>query len=811
MIKSSTKNYFIGVFRGHRVRFDRTLIHLEQLSFIYLLEEIISKSIIEKWLPYWSEWSTVKSSLGAQPLDISIEIMENSAKHLEKMIQSMPYGDERTNLKISLLKQREKSLEMQIGSLLNYPNLSKEDVALIEASIGDKETNIMVKIEQVKQQETNLSDEIERMTHHKIRLENEIRWIQSKIDQGEEYPKDTLFPSEFIQNNDQFDPITMKLTNPKQWKQILVKHQMKLSELSQQIQKRQEKFGQLYFERRKYEIQLDGLFKNIKEKNGIIYEQFRSIDDKLLYKIHRTDLAEHRAKRLTYEIELLQSTIGFIQQKIYLSNDEEEKFKFRIKYGQLFPQLLSKRNDLNILLRESAEHAVPSPIPPHQIDHLIRLQELCSSESSFLPRPDNANKQSLKNSIIIDSIKYEILICCSNYDNDDDIIHRIKNALPKEYSFYMKGISSTEHIKILLNRITVAAIAIINDTYESNESCEVDITYIFKRQFTLVFLICNRQFKPSTNWLNIVWRAPSTQKVYLDSTDFEQDLRDATLNAQWNLVDNSLIPKRTNSISHSTSEHSLGDFHQWNIIPEDSTLFKHNYREHLADLSRIEDDTKLKSSYYNYVRLHSTNPEILELSKRSATENDMYYLIQAYTVPTKFSETLNHHLSANILFFFESSLKDSVNYQLVNALVDIVGLFIYRSELQLYSFSGTVFRGMNISEEEFGKHVVGSRRMNTSFLSASKQQEVAKIFLASERNGQSIGVFYTFVIHNINHRRTAIDISSISRFTEEQEVLILPFSAFRVMSITQSSDPSMSFEIGMEEIEAYSLEDINTT
>lgn len=771
----------------------------------------ISKSILEKWLPYWPKWLIVKSSFGAQPLDSSIKIIENSAKYLEKMIQSMPYGDERTNLKISLLKQREKRLEMQIGSLLNYPNLSEEDVALIEASIGDKETNFMIKIEQIKQQETNLSDEIERMTYAKVRLENEIRWVQSKIDQGEEYPKDIFYPSELIQNNDLFDPITMKLKNPKRWKQILVKHQMKLSELSQQIEKRQKQFVALYFERTMYKIQLADLFYNIKQKNGIIHKQFKSIDDQQLYKIYRRDLAEFHAERLTYEIELLESTIGFIKQKIYLSDNEEEKFKLRIQYGQLFPQLLSKRNNLNILLRESAEYALPSPIPPHKIYYLLRLQRLGSSPPSFLPRPNNANKQYLENSIIIGSIKYEILICGSHCDDDDDMIHRIKNALPKEYSFYIKGSSSTEQIKIVLNRISIAAIAIINDAYELNESCEADITYIFKRQFTLVFLVCDRQFKPNTNWLNIVWRAPSTQKVYLDSTDFGQNLRDATENAQWNLVDNSFIPKRTDSTSHSKSEHSLGDFHQWNIIPEDSTPFEYNYRQHLVGPIRIDDNTKLESVYYTYARVHSRDLEIQELSKRSVNENDMHYLIEAYTVPTKFSETLNHHLSANILFFFESSLKDFVNYQLVNSLVDIVGLFIYRSELEPYSFSGTVFRGMNIPEEEFRKHIIGSRRMNTSFLSASKEKEVAKIFLASERNGQSIGVFYTYVIHNINHRRTAIRISSISRFPEEEEVLILPFSPFQVMRITQSSDPLMSFEIDLEEIKADSLEDINTT
>lgn len=108
---------------------------------------------------------------------------------------------------------------------------------------------------------------------------------------------------------------------------------------------------------------------------------------------------------------------------------------------------------------------------------------------------------------------------------------------------------------------------------------------------------------------------------------------------------------------------------------------------------------------------------------------------------------------------------------------------------------------MNLSEEVLQIYVEGSHMMNTSFLSTSKKEQVAKIFLANEQNEQCIAGLFTYKIENINNQRTAIDISSTSYFPEEEEIVILPFSAFRVVSVTPPTDPSMPYEIFMEEVE----------
>jgi hypothetical protein len=148
------------------------------------------------------------------------------------------------------------------------------------------------------------------------------------------------------------------------------------------------------------------------------------------------------------------------------------------------------------------------------------------------------------------------------------------------------------------------------------------------------------------------------------------------------------------------------------------------------------------------------------LFQKGANENDMHSCIRAYTLNGSFSETINRDLAANVLFYFGSTLYDTVDYQLVKCLIDFVALCIYRQELQPYLYSGTTYRGVVISETDLLKYVVGSRIINTTFLSTSKDKQVAEFF--SGENQQKIAVIYTYMVCNKNNRRTALDISSIS-------------------------------------------------
>ena len=94
--------------------------------------------------------------------------------------------------------------------------------------------------------------------------------------------------------------------------------------------------------------------------------------------------------------------------------------------------------------------------------------------------------------------------------------------------------------------------------------------------------------------------------------------------------------------------------------------------------------------------------------------------------------------------------------------------------------------------------------MNTTFLSTSKDKQAAELF--SEKNQEKFAVLCTFVIRGGNNRRTALNIEHISWFHQEQEVLLLPFSAFYIQSVTKSSNNSKPIEMILVEDDSESLE-----
>ncbi|CAM4889502.1 unnamed protein product [Rotaria socialis] len=91
---------------------------------------------------------------------------------------------------------------------------------------------------------------------------------------------------------------------------------------------------------------------------------------------------------------------------------------------------------------------------------------------------------------------------------------------------------------------------------------------------------------------------------------------------------------------------------------------------------------------------------------------------------------------------------------------------------------GVTYQGMGVTGNDFSKYEVAEKVMNRSFLSTSKERDVADKFIAISATKGKITVLCTY---NITDRRAALDTHSVSEFSDEQEVIIVPWMAF-VMS-----------------------------
>ncbi|CAF1409154.1 unnamed protein product, partial [Rotaria sp. Silwood1] len=172
-------------------------------------------------------------------------------------------------------------------------------------------------------------------------------------------------------------------------------------------------------------------------------------------------------------------------------------------------------------------------------------------------------------------------------------------------------------------------------------------------------------------------------------------------------------------------------------------------------------------------------------------KKDPLHLLKAYTTDTGFYSALNIDLAKLRL----ENLTDKENRDRAS----FIGIIAHHPKLQRFSYTGTVFRGMIITNDDFEQYQIGTRILTKTFSSASKKKNVALRFLNNnlDRNDR----LNTICVYQIRNERTALCIEEISEFEDEEEVLILPYSAFKIIDIQKKNHNSPQIEITLKECE----------
>ncbi|CAF0777143.1 unnamed protein product [Adineta steineri] len=163
-------------------------------------------------------------------------------------------------------------------------------------------------------------------------------------------------------------------------------------------------------------------------------------------------------------------------------------------------------------------------------------------------------------------------------------------------------------------------------------------------------------------------------------------------------------------------------------------------------------------------------------------------LIKAYTEQQCFSTRLNADLA--ILgsdFRFQSFHEIGEVFSYCDTETPRnVGQYVYGAILinhhllEPYRHAGQTFRGMNITQKDIDSYVTGSIILTRSFLSTSRSREVAEIYLNFTDLDRRTPVLCIYIVKNA---RSSLNISSMSKFVDEEEVLIVPFTAFEVIAV----------------------------
>ena len=184
---------------------------------------------------------------------------------------------------------------------------------------------------------------------------------------------------------------------------------------------------------------------------------------------------------------------------------------------------------------------------------------------------------------------------------------------------------------------------------------------------------------------------------------------------------------------------------------------------------------------------------IIEYFDKAINEEDPVYLLTAYTAETGFYSTLNIHLAQLQLKNLTAKSNLSRAYY--------IGILSSHPKFETLSYTGKVFRGMMITAHDFEQYKVGLTILTKTFSSTSKQKHVAARFLKqnTDKNDQ-ISALCTYEIRN---QRTALDIQDVSVFENEEEVLIRPYSAFKILDKKKNQNGLSQVEIILKECDPW--------
>lgn len=367
-----------------------------------------------------------------------------------------------------------------------------------------------------------------------------------------------------------------------------------------------------------------------------------------------------------------------------------------------------------------------------------------------------------------------------SHRRNDRLIGQIKQALPSSMTTLNYADTSQEKIRHYLDGIQEAVITLLDGSYVSDSKCLNELVYIFKTQLPLILIIdgSDELIRTRPQCLDIILNASTTKIIRSQSSDFSEKLRAAIIITEQYGSPSELHHLDMRKPEQNQSKRFIGDILEWTKPFRNPVEVGDSYRRSIRDPLRLKSDVKLRDFYYRYARCHISHSEVIKWIGKGMNENNVEHFIQAYTTSSGFSTILNQHLASHVLKYFDSKLYEEVDYRMIRCLIDFIALIMYRKEFSSHKYCGTVYRGVEMTKSDLDKYIVGCRIMNTTFLSTSKNKEVAEMF--SGENQAECAVLCKLQVRNHGGRRTALNIQHLSKMEDEEEVLILPFTAFRV-------------------------------
>lgn len=230
---------------------------------------------------------------------------------------------------------------------------------------------------------------------------------------------------------------------------------------------------------------------------------------------------------------------------------------------------------------------------------------------------------------------------------------------------------------------------------------------------------------------------------------------------------------------------------EWVTIYDDNCMvLDYASREHMRKwliklpLSSILE--AINNDYVNNPRIELTDKDrerIRENVRAAIDDDDLNYLIYAYTLETNFYRQLNRDLADKGLNFRNTDNEvgkycDDEPPTGVSECLFAAILIHHPSFTPLY-YGGVTYRGMNITQDDLYDYAPGTRIFSRSFLSTSKS--IHQVTIRLQFNTPNIVPVICIYRTTRSLPATSLAIASFSAVPSEDEVLIIPYVAFRIV------------------------------
>ncbi|CAF0840332.1 unnamed protein product [Adineta ricciae] len=256
---------------------------------------------------------------------------------------------------------------------------------------------------------------------------------------------------------------------------------------------------------------------------------------------------------------------------------------------------------------------------------------------------------------------------------------------------------------------------------------------------------------------------------------------------------------------------SLSTAVEWNVIDPTAAKSVSEYKEtrkNWFDDVCADDDVLYLQEIKQYTHKKFADAkkidQVYHLIDQAIEQKDLRLAVKIYTLQTGFYTALNMALASNNSVQFAENNAESQDeyFSYWHGPGGYAALIAHHSIFKEYSFVGKAYRGMIMLGADISEYKVGSLLVNKAFLSTSTDRDRAKDFTKSSAriNGdcKTVGIYPTVCKYRIKNPGTAFDISEISEFPDEKEVLIMPRTAFRVVSIKEKRSFNAPLEIQIE-------------